>query len=211
MLDHKTLKVPEQFIDRYIRQSSCNDQRIIEAFKTVPREFFIDEALTVNIYQKAYVDSAQPIGFGQTISQPSLVAKMLYELEVDKSHRCLEIGAGSGFVTALLSKLAGEVIALELLPELRIKAQDRIRQMKIDNVYLFTADGAFGYCEKAPYDRIIVSAGAKSVPKALEDQLADGGIMIIPLNGELTKIIKKDDHLTKIKLANVIFVDFVNS
>ncbi len=207
MLDHKTMKVPEHFIDKYIRPSCHNDPRIVEAFKTVPREFFMDEAMRL----KAYSDNAQPIGFGQTISQPSLVAMMLYELEANNTHKCLEVGAGSGFVTALLSRLADEVYALELLPELRMKAQEKLRKMKINNVRLFTADGTLGLPEKAPYDRILVSAGGKSLPKSLEEQLADGGIMIIPLNGILTKIIKKESSLTKKSLANVAFVDFVNS
>ncbi|MDR0454005.1 MAG: protein-L-isoaspartate(D-aspartate) O-methyltransferase [Deferribacteraceae bacterium] len=205
MLDYKTMKVPEYFIDKYIRPSCHDDQRIVEAFNTVPRQFFMDNN------PKAYTNDTQPIGMGQTISQPSLVAEMLYELEIDKNHKCLEIGAGSGFVTALLSKLADEVFALELLSELRAKAQEKIRQMKIINVRLFTADGALGFPDKAPYDRILVSAGAKNMPKALEDQLAEGGIMIIPLNDILTKVIKNKGELTQKQLAKVRFVDFVNS
>jgi len=207
MPERKASQIPDYFIDRYIRPACHDDSCIVEAFKAVPRELFMDEAMRLN----AYNDNAQPIGFGQTISQPSLVAMMLYKLEIRKTDKCLEIGAGSGFVTALLSKLAGEVFALELLPELRVKAQEKISEMKIDNARLFTADGTLGFPEKAPYDRIIISAGAKSLPPALIEQLTDEGIMIIPLNGVLTKIINNKGLLTKQHLANVTFVDFVNS
>ncbi|MDR2885021.1 MAG: protein-L-isoaspartate(D-aspartate) O-methyltransferase [Deferribacteraceae bacterium] len=204
MLDFRRMNVPKPFIDKVIAPSCQGDERILNAFRAVPREFFMDEAMRL----KAYVDSAQPIGYGQTISQPSLVAMMLHELETAPTHKVLEIGAGSGYVTALLGKLVDEVYALELLPELCTKARDKIREMMIRNVRLMTANGAVGYAEKAPYDRIIVSAGAKSFPPALLEQLADDGIIIIPIDGVLTKVLKSGERKP---LAKVAFVDFINS
>lgn len=207
MRDPKKMTVPKTFIDKYIKPSCKNDLRITAAFSSVPREYFMDEAMKSN----AYSDNAQPIGFGQTISQPSLVAMMLYELECTEKHTVLEIGAGSGFVTALLGKLANEVYGIELLGELCKIAQERIRAVHIRNAKVICGDGSKGYPEKAPFDRIIVSAMASEMPKKLLAQMAEGGIMIIPIKGTLTKVMKNDGEITTKPLATVAFVDFVNS
>ena len=206
MLEPSKLKVPEHFLEM-IAKSAKGDGRIIEAFRTVPREFFMDEAMR----RASYVDSAQPIGYKQTISQPSLVAMMLKELDTAEHHNCLEIGAGSGFVTALLAKLVDEVWALEYLPPLAETARTRMRKLKLLNTHIITGDGSKGYAEKAPYDRILVSAGAAKTPDTLVAQLKIGGIMLIPVNGRLLKINKGENGLTEKDLAGVSFVDFVNS
>ena len=190
-----------------IAKTVKGDERIIEAFRAVPREFFMDEAMK----RAAYVDSAQPIGYKQTISQPSLVAIMLKELEPADNHNCLEIGAGSGFVTALLAKLVDEVWALEYLPPLAETARARMRKLKLLNTHVITGDGSKGYPERAPYDRILVSAGAAKTPEPLTAQLKEGGIMLIPVGGRLLKITKGENGLTETDLAGVSFVDFVNS
>jgi protein-L-isoaspartate(D-aspartate) O-methyltransferase len=160
---------------------------------------------------KAYIDCAQPIGYGQTISQPSLVALMLTELETTSKHKCLEIGAGSGFVTALLARLVDEVWALEYLPELSAKAREKLKAARANNTHMITGDGSKGYPDKAPYDRILASAGAGQVPSALTDQLAEGGILIIPVRSELLKIVKTEGKLESKVLCSVSFVDFVNA
>jgi protein-L-isoaspartate(D-aspartate) O-methyltransferase len=201
------MKPPASFIDKVIRPACNDDPRIVSAFQSVPREFFMDEAMKL----QAYVDNAQPIGFGQTISQPSLVAMMLYELEITQTSKCLEVGAGSGYVSALFGRLADEVYGLELLPELARIAQDKLRQMGINNVRVISADGSLGYPSKAPFDRIMISAGAKSLPETLVEQLAEGGVMIIPLNGVLTKVRKIGGTIEQKQLARVVFVDFVGT
>jgi protein-L-isoaspartate(D-aspartate) O-methyltransferase len=187
---------------------ACNwNKSIVEAFKSVDRALFIDEALCF----KAYKDFAMPIGQGQTISQPSLVAKMLNELECDRSHTCLEIGVGSGFVTALLSKLVNKVYAVELLNEFVELAAKRLKSLSVDNALVMCGDGSVGLQEYAPYDRIIVSAKANSIPPPLKKQLKVGGIMLIPVGYELIKCIKNVDGFTETVLADVNFVEFKNS
>jgi protein-L-isoaspartate(D-aspartate) O-methyltransferase len=188
--------------------SACNwDNNIVAAFKSVDRALFIDEALRF----KAYKDFAMPIGQGQTISQPSLVAMMLSELECSKSHSCLEIGAGSGFVTALLSKLVNKVYAVELLDEFVRLAEKRLKLLAADNAMIICGDGSVGLQEYAPYDRIIVSAKANNIPPSLKRQLKFGGIMLIPVGDELIKCVKTAYGLTETVLANVNFVEFKNS
>lgn len=208
MRDYTRLKVPPAFIDKVIRPACGGDPAIVSAFETVPREYFMDEAM----HLKAYTDNALPIGFGQTISQPSLVAMMLKELEPSKKLTCLEIGAGSGFVSALLGRLMEQVYSIELIDGLTKIAQQKLRSMMIWNVQAMTSNGALGYADKAPFDRIIVSAGANSMPQPLIDQLSpEGGIMIIPLAGTLTKVVKNGDDTQTGQLAKVSFVNFVHT
>ena len=207
MRDYRAMKVPQHFLDKVIAPACNKNPDIIEAFRTTPREYFMDEAMRL----KAYNDDALPIGYGQTISQPSLVAMMLDKLEPSKSLTCLEIGAGSGFVSSLLGKLMSEVYAMELIPELVRSAQQKLRTMLLWNVQVMTANGAMGYPEKGPYPRILVSCGANSMPQPLLDQLAEGGIMLIPINGVLKKVTKTDGEIREEALAKVAFVNFVNT
>ncbi|MDR2870266.1 MAG: protein-L-isoaspartate(D-aspartate) O-methyltransferase [Deferribacteraceae bacterium] len=207
MRDYRSMKVPQFFLDKVIAPSCNNDANIIEAFRTVPREYFMAEAMKM----QAYSDDALPIGYGQTISQPSLVAMMIYHLQPSKQLKCLEIGAGSGYLSALLGKLMADVYAMELVIELVTAAQQKVRKMMLWNVNVMKANGAMGYADKAPYDRIIVSCGANSMPKPLIEQLAEGGIMLIPLNGTLTKLTKNEGTIKEEALAKVAFVDFVHT
>jgi protein-L-isoaspartate(D-aspartate) O-methyltransferase len=201
------MSVPQIFIDTLIAPSCQNDERIISAFKSVDRALFLPEPMR----HRAYANEALPIGFGQTISQPSLVAYMLKELNCAEAGSCLEIGAGSGFLTALLSKLIKYVYALELLPQLAEGARAKIYSLNIANAKVFCGDGTLGYERFAPYDRIIVSAGAKNLPENLVTQLNEGGIMLIPMRNSLLKLEKKDGNLVKKALADVSFVDFVGT
>ena len=129
----------------------------------------------------AYRNSAEPIGYGQTISQPSMIALMLRELQIEPHHRVLEVGAGCGYAAALLSRLAGEVFALEIVPELAQAAEKRLSALGYDNAHVLLRDGYQGLAEAAPFDRILVSAAPPSPPPALLHQLARGGRIALPV------------------------------
>jgi protein-L-isoaspartate(D-aspartate) O-methyltransferase len=154
--------------------------RVLEAFIRVPRHLFIPG---VDV-ERAYEDSALPIGFQQTISQPSMIATMLSALDVQPQHRVLEIGAGSGYAAALLGCLAAEVYAVEILPELAAAAQRRLFELGYHNVHVLESNGRAGLAEHGPYGRILVSAGADAVPAALIDQLEPGGRIAIPVGDD---------------------------
>ena len=142
----------------------------------VPRHLFVREHLR----RKAYGDHALPIEAGQTISQPYVVARMTELLRVEPHHKVLEIGTGSGYQTAILARLARWVYSLERLPELAKTAIGRMRELGIDNVKIVIFDGSMGWSEAAPFDRILVTAGAPAVPEALLGQLGEGGRLLIP-------------------------------
>lgn len=201
------IKTPKYFLDDIVAPACNNDIDIIKAFTDIPRVLFVDEGMK----QKAYEDKALPIGMGQTISQVTTVATMLYMLELKKEDNILEIGSGSGFVTALLSRLTNHVYAVELLPKLMEKARTTIKSLRITNVSLKVDDGGKGWAEHAPYDKIIASAGAKKLPQSLVDQLKEGGILVLPLNNNLMKYKKEQGKLIEEKGKPCQFVDFVGS
>lgn len=201
------LKTPEYFIENIVAPVCNNDVSITDAFRKIPRALFIDEGMR----RKAYEDKALPIGMGQTISQVTTVVTMLHALELSKDDIVLEIGSGSGFVTALLSRLARYVYAVERIPQLMEKSRKIIKSLRITNIKLKMDDGGKGWSEFAPFNKIIVSAGAKKYPDELLNQLADGGILIIPLNDILMKYMKKDGQITQAQIAGVSFVDFVGN
>ncbi len=201
------LKAPRYFLDEIVAPACNNDKNIIQAFADIPRALFVDEGMKV----KAYEDKALPIGMGQTISQVTTVAKMLYMLELEKSDNVLEIGSGSGFVTALLSRLVNYVYAVELLPKLMEKARTTIKSLRITNVSMKSDDGGKGWGEYAPYDKIIASAGARQLPQSLVEQLKEGGILVLPLNNNLMKYKKEQGKLVEEKGMACSFVDFVGS
>lgn len=201
------LKAPKRFLDEIVAPACCNNMEIIQAFADIPRALFVDEGMKT----KAYEDKALPIGMGQTISQVTTVANMLYMLELKKEDNVLEIGSGSGFVTALLSRLTSHVYAVELLPALMNKARTTIKSLRIINVSMKSDDGGKGWREYAPYDKIIASAGATKLPQSLVEQLKDGGILVLPLNNNLMKYKKENDKLIEEKGASCSFVDFVGS
>ena len=155
------------------------DESVLEAMRSVPRHFFVAEALR----GRAYDDNALPINFNQTISQPFIVARMSELLEIDKQGRVLEIGAGSGYQTAILSRLASQVYSIERIGELAREAQARIRELGIYNATVKAFDGTLGWSAHGPYDGILVAAGGPRIPDPLVAQLKVGGRLVIPIGG----------------------------
>lgn len=167
--------VKEQIVRRGLR-----DQRLLAAFESVPRHLFVPEE-----YQyAAYDDNPLPIGFSQTISQPYIVALMTDLLKLKGSERVLEIGTGSGYQAAILGMMADVVHTIEYLPELAANAGKALKELGLDNVHVHVGDGSLGWLEAAPYQGILVAAAAPQVPKALLDQLEDGGRLILPVGGK---------------------------
>ena len=161
-----------------LRDQGIRDEAVLAAMAEVPRHIFVDEALA----QRAYEDIALPIGFGQTISNPFIVARMLELVRGGEAlGRVLEIGTGCGYQAALLSKLAREVYSVERLSALLMKARVRLRELRIGNVRLKHGDGHFGLKEAGPFNAIVMAAAAAQVPDALTEQLAPGGRMVLPL------------------------------
>jgi protein-L-isoaspartate(D-aspartate) O-methyltransferase len=170
--------------ERLVREISAaaglRDQRLLDPFRHVPRERFVPEKLAAN----AYADRALPIGLEQTISQPSMIALMFAALDPKPHERALEVGAGSGYAAALLSRLVAHVDAIEILPELAERARATLAALDIANVHVRQGHGELGLPERAPFDVILVSAGARSTPHALVEQLAVGGRIAIPVGSE---------------------------
>jgi len=160
-----------------LRRRGISDQAVLRAMDAVPREYFVAPAFT----DSAYADQALPIACGQTISQPYVVAYMTEQLEVEPQHRVLEIGTGSGYQAAILSRLAREVVTIERYRTLADVARERFRTLGYANVAVLVGDGMAGAPERAPFDRIMVTAAAAEVPSPLTDQLAEGGKMVIPV------------------------------
>jgi protein-L-isoaspartate(D-aspartate) O-methyltransferase len=190
-----------------LRRRGIGDQAVLRAMDEVPREHFVETRFA----ESAYADQAMPIACGQTISQPYVVAYMTEKLEVRSSHRVLEIGTGSGYQAAVLSRLARQVVTLERYRTLANAARSRLKTLGYDNVEVLLADGFGGEPMRAPFDRIIVTAAAESVPPALTEQLTDGGIMVLPLGPhggaqELFKLTKTGQHIAREKLIAVRFV-----
>jgi protein-L-isoaspartate(D-aspartate) O-methyltransferase len=170
--ERRARMVAEQIEARGVR-----DRRVLAAVAKVPRHQFVPESLR----DDAYDDSPLPIGFGQTISQPYIVAYMTEMLRVEPGHKVLEIGTGSGYQAAVLGELASNVYSVELLPELAARATAALRSAGYTAVQVRTGDGYQGWPEHAPFDRIIVTAAPDAVPRALVDQLAEGGRLVIPV------------------------------
>ena len=160
-----------------LRERGISDAAVLRAMDAVPRSSFVERADAA----RAYVDTALPIDCGQTISQPYVVAYMTEKLDVKPEHRVLEVGTGSGYQAAVLSRLAHEVISIERYRTLAARARERLTALGYDNVEVVTGDGLLGVPERAPFDRIMVTAAASTVPQVLIDQLADGGVMVLPL------------------------------
>ncbi len=166
----------ERMVRDHIAARGVKDERVLAALRKIPRHLFVKD----HLQSQAYGDHALPIGSAQTISQPYIVARMSELLEVQPTSSVLEIGTGSGYQTAVLALLARRVYSLERVPELAQLAIPRMRQLGLDNVKVQIFDGTVGWSEWAPYDRILVTAGAPKVPEPLLDQLAPGGVLVIP-------------------------------
>jgi len=164
-------------LDRHLRGRGISDQRVLDAFAAVPRERFVaTEDLAC-----AYEDHPLSIGYGQTISQPYIVAEMVQQLQLGPDDRVLDVGAGSGYQTAILARLAGHVYAVERIDALARRAQQALTELGIENVTLSTHDGSLGWPEEAPFDGIISGAAAPTVPAAWKQQLVDGGRIVAPI------------------------------
>ena len=193
-----------------LRDHGIRSEAILEQIRSVPRHLFVDEALA----SRAYEDTALPIGLGQTISQPWVVARMT-EVLLDgfEGESVLEIGTGCGYQTAILAALVKKIYTVERIPELLRKTKRRLRELDIYNVQFRPGDGWEGWPKYAPYDGIIVTAAAPVLPEKLLEQLAPGGRMIIPIGQPgyqpLTLVCRKDDHFEEQTLDAVTFVPLV--
>ncbi|PIP47857.1 MAG: protein-L-isoaspartate O-methyltransferase [Chloroflexi bacterium CG07_land_8_20_14_0_80_45_17] len=185
------------------------DKRVVEAMKRVPREAFVPQ----EYYHAAYEDRPLSIGFGQTISQPFIVALMIQALELKGNEKVLELGTGSGYEAAVLAELANQVVTVEIIPELAESAKLVLEKLGYSNVEVHVAGKTLGWLEDAPYDAIIVSAGAPSIPQILLGQLSWGGRLVIPVGShwqqELMKI-SKDKEGNKVEnLGACYFVPLI--
>ncbi|MEJ7618957.1 MAG: protein-L-isoaspartate(D-aspartate) O-methyltransferase, partial [Pyrinomonadaceae bacterium] len=167
----------ERMVERLRDHYGIRDQRVLDVMRNVPRHLFVPEALAGN----AYGDHALPIAANQTISQPYIVARMSELVAVDQGSRVLEIGAGSGYQTAVLAYLAGQIYSIERIPDLAREAQARIRSLGIFNATVKCFDGTLGWSARAPYDAILVAAGGPEIPEPLVAQLKLGGRLVVPV------------------------------
>jgi protein-L-isoaspartate(D-aspartate) O-methyltransferase len=189
-----------------LRTNGVTDTRVLSAIESIPREIFVPEAFR----DKAYEDTALPIDSGQTISQPTVVAWMTWALQVGDRMRVLEIGTGSGYQAAILSRLARMVYTIERHKDLLMVAEERFKYLKLSNIMTQLGDGSKGWKTAAPFDRIIVTAAASSVPVVLLDQLAENGIMVIPVGSSTEQILLRVEKTKEgIKQQHLMSVRFV--
>lgn len=182
----------KHMIDEQIRGRGIDDPRVLAAMEEVPRELFVSP----DKRDAAFSDAALPIACGQTISQPYIVAYMTACLEVEPHHRVLEVGTGSGYQTAVLARLAGEVYTIERVGPLLSAAKTLLESLGVHNVHYLEGDGSLGWREFAPFDRIMVTAAAPRVPESLVRQLSEGGRLVIPVGGH------SQQTLTLVRIEN---------
>jgi protein-L-isoaspartate(D-aspartate) O-methyltransferase len=198
-----------QMLHGQLLQRGITSQPVLDAMDRVPRERFVSAANTVY----AYADRALPIECGQTISQPYIVALMTQALELSGHEHVLEVGTGSGYQTAILAELARDVVSIERHAELSLQAAGPLTDLGYKNVATVVGDGTLGWPERAPYDRIMVTAAASQCPPALLEQLADGGLLVIPLGDnesqELLAIRKRGERLETTSLSFCRFVPLI--
>jgi protein-L-isoaspartate(D-aspartate) O-methyltransferase len=173
----------QRMVDEQIVRRGLTEARLLAAMRAVPRHEFVP----AEYIDYAYDDSPLPIGNGQTISQPYIVALMTHLLELRGTERVLEVGTGSGYQTAVLAHMAAEVYSVEILPELAGQARVSLNRLGLSNVHCHLADGSLGWPNAAPYDGILVTASAPDVPPPLLEQLADGGRLVLPVGGRLSQ------------------------
>ena len=194
-----------------LRREGIKDERVLKAITQVPRHEFVDEALS----SRAYENTALPIGLSQTISQPWIVARMTEALlDNGNPEKVLEVGTGSGYQAAVLSHLVPTVFTVERIDELLKLARRRFHSLRLHNIYVRYADGHLGWPSQAPFDGIMVTAAAQSVPRELLEQLAIGGLLVIPLekNGQqrLVSIRRTEDDFEESDLGGVVFVPMLS-
>ena len=207
--EDKFARQRQDMVEYQLRARGIRDERVLKVMGELPREKFIGPVYR----EEAYEDRPVPIGAGQTISQPYIVALMTEALKVEPHHRVLEIGAGSGYQTAILAKLAKEVFAIERIAELAERASKVLQDLGIDNVHLRVGDGTLGWPEQAPFDRILCAAAGPDVPEAWIEQLADNGRIVMPIGGpemqNLFLITKQGGKITHENLGGVRFVKLI--
>ncbi|MCJ7468204.1 MAG: protein-L-isoaspartate(D-aspartate) O-methyltransferase [Maribacter sp.] len=199
----------KEMVDRQLKERGITDKNTLHVLGTIPRHEFVHE----DLIPAAYTDQALAIGNGQTISQPYIVALMTQELDLRPNDRVLEIGTGSGYQAAVLSKMVDSVYTIEIIEELARSATVRLKRLGYDNVVVRWGDGYHGWPSNSPFDAIIVTAGADSIPQPLIDQLKDGGRIVIPVGPtnlvrQLVKLTKKKGKILSKNLIPVRFVPF---
>ncbi|HVO67966.1 MAG TPA: protein-L-isoaspartate(D-aspartate) O-methyltransferase [Syntrophales bacterium] len=206
------LKQRLKMVDSQIRARGVRDPRVLKAMETVPRHLFVNEALR----DQSYNDNPLPIDGGQTISQPYIVALMTEAMELKGNEKVLEIGTGSGYQTAILAELAEHVFSIDRIAPLASGARRLLESLNYFNVAIRVGDGTYGWREEAPFDAIMVTAGAPSIPKTLLEQLAIGGRLVIPTGGRhsqvLLKLTRSSEDLNDVKkedLGGCRFVDLI--
>jgi len=198
-------------VEKQLRKRGITDTRVLEAMGEIPRHLFIDE----DLWDSAYRDGPLPIGQGQTISQPYIVAYMIQALRLppDNQGLVLEIGAGSGYQAAILSRLAARVYTIERIPVLAEKARQLLQELGLNNIHVKVGDGGYGWPEHAPYDGIITAAAAPEVPAPLVTQLKDGAMLVAPVGPrwqqELVRWQRRGDRMVQERLAPVAFVPLI--
>jgi len=199
-----------RMVEQQLRRRGIRDERVLQVMAEIPRHLFVPSAWR----SSAYADSPLPIGEGQTISQPYIVAFMTETLELRGTETVLEIGTGSGYQAAVLSRLAKKVYSVEIIPELAETARTRLAALGFINVTVIVGDGNAGWPQGSPYDAIIVTAAAPQIPPALVAQLADGGRMVLPVERgkeqDLLRLRKHNGKITKEDLGPVRFVPLVD-
>ena len=197
-----------RMVETQLRARGLEDERVLTAMATVPRHLFVPDEMA----SRAYADEPLPIGCGQTISQPYIVAYMTEALRLGGGEKVLEVGTGSGYQTAIIAEVAGEVWTVELVEDLSFRAKERLDALGCKNIRFRVGDGSAGWPDAAPFDGIIVTAAPASVPGALELQLAPGGRMIVPVglgSQELVLIRRDGDSFRREGLIGVRFVPLV--
>ena len=197
-----------RMVETQLQAEGIKSEPVLQAMRRVPRHLFVPPELR----DRAYENTPLPIGLGQTISQPFIVAYMTEVLQVGRAHTVLEIGSGSGYQAAVLAELAREVLTIEIVPQLADRARAALSEAGYSNVTVRTGNGYLGWPERAPFDRIIVTAAPDAIPQALVDQLAVGGIMVAPvgtLSQEIVIVTKTADGVAEKRTIPVRFVPMV--
>ena len=210
--EDKQAAARRRMVNEQIAARDVTDRRVLEAMRTVPRHRFVPPAMV----SRAYDDSPLPIGYNQTISQPFIVAHMTEALDIQSSHKVLEIGTGSGYQAAVLGELARIVYTIEIVPELARGAAATLKALGYSNVHVRAGDGYAGWPEQAPFDRIMLTAAPEEIPKPLIDQLAPRGRLLAPVGEQgavqwLTIVDKTPQGVTQRRTLPVRFVPFTRS